>query len=274
MIIASENLDINEYHRAAFGAKRWFSKTTLRYFESNGAPWFKLFLDGQVTPKIPAGIEQGHALDCLLTENAKDFADRFSIKPKGHDGRTSAGKMWLLENEGKMILSENDMLILADAAAAVRNLLCWPEIEKSMAQATVRRASPALGVGLQSRPDWLHVGSGRVRDLKKTRDLAIFGRQAVTLGYEIQAAVAGWCLAGDGIQVEQSSLIAVEWERGARAREYIIPHEVLAYADRKMRALASEVADRLSRNDWIDHQQVPEILPVPDYILRQMENTP
>jgi len=136
----------------------------------------------------------------------------------------------------------------------------------------VRRDAPQLGIGLQSRPDWMNPGISRLWDLKKTRDLAIFGKQAIDLGYHLQAAVASWCLAGDGVQIEQASLVAVEWQRGPRAREYVIPHEALADGDRQMRAIAAEVADRLARNDWSDSQPQPEPLPIPEYMLRRMEN--
>lgn len=268
-IIPSSELSIDDYHKAA---PAWMSKTTLRYFKDYGAPWFKLFLDGQVEPAKPGGVEQGAALDCLLTEDGADFAARFAIKPAGMDGRTKEGRAWAEAHIGKAILSEADMAILQDAAAAVRALPCWPEIEASVAQATVRRHAAALGFGLQSRPDWLRAERGAVRDLKKTRDLGRFGSQAIDLGYHLQAAVAGWCLAGDGIGLEHASLVAVEWERGARAREYIIPHEVLTYADQQMREIASEIADRLARGDWTDRQIAAEPLPVPAWLMRQMED--
>ena len=263
-----QTLPIEEYHSSA---PAWLSKTTLRYYEDNGPAWFKLYLDRQITPPKPGGVEQGLALDCLLTENGADFDARFAVKPKGLDGRTKEGKAWAEANAGKAILSDDDMLILADAAAAVRALPCWSEIEKSMAQATIRRHSPALGLGLQSRPDWLHASSGRVRDLKKTRDLSRFGAQAIDLGYHLQASVGGWCLAGDGIGMEQASLVAVEWQRGARAREYIIPQEALEYADRRMRDTAAEISGRLACNDWTDIQAAPEMLAIPQYLLNRME---
>lgn len=283
--ILPADLPISEYHAAK---PRWWSKTTLRYLADNGPAWCKLWLDGAIQAPTPGGVEQGLALDCYLTEGAAEFAKRFPVLPADAPKRPTAAQRnakkpspesvaavawwdaWTSAHGDCVILSADDRLILADAVAAVRALPCWPEIEASQAQLTVRRDSPGLGIGLQSRPDWLHLGNGRLRDLKKTRDLSRFGTQAIDLGYHLQAAVAGWCLAGDGIGLEQASLVAVEWERGARAREYIIPHEVLAAGDAAMRKLAADVADRLRSGDWTDKQESPEQLQVPEWMLRKI----
>lgn len=268
MILDAAALPIEQYHRSA---PEWWSKTSLRYLAEYGPRWVGMWLAGQVLPRKPGGAEQGAALDCLLTEGSEAFSARYTMRPEGIDGRTKEGRAWAAGHIGKSILSSDDWTILADAAHAVRGCLAWPQIERARAQATIRRHSPALGLGLQSRPDWLIAEDGIVLDLKKTRDLARFGAQAIELGYHLQAAVAGWCLAGDGIPLEHAYLVAVEWERGARCRVYEIPHEVLAHADRQMRAVASEIADRLARGDWSDHQQAIEPLPLPAWVERQIE---
>lgn len=285
MIIPPAEMPIGKYHKSA---PRWWSKSTLRLYQSMGAPWMGLYLQDLVEAPQPDGTEQGSALDCLLTEGLGTFLTRYPRRPPGAPKRPTKAqltakkpsqesidaiaywKAWDAANPGAIILSDEDHAILQEAAAAVRRLPCWKEIEESQAQATVRRDAPQLGIGLQSRPDWIHTGRGRLRDLKKTRDLDMFGRQAIDLGYHLQAAVASWCLAGDSIGVEQASLVAVEWQRGARAREYIIPHEALVDGDRQMRDLARDVADRLARNDWTDQQTSPELLPIPEYMLRRM----
>ena len=109
-------------------------------------------------------------------------------------------------------------------------------------------------------------------DLKKVRDLDRFGAQAIDLGYHLQAAVGGWCLAGDGFALEHAYLVAVEWERGARCRIYEIPHEALAFADRQMRDVAAEISDRVKRSDWADHPDgVIKPLPIPGWMMARME---
>jgi hypothetical protein len=246
-------------------------------FDEMGAPWFRLWLDHKVEKPSPKGVEQGLAIDCLLTEGQAAFDARFSfsgpINPKtgkqyGRD--TKASLEWEVENK-KTLLDPDDELILADAVAAVRACSAWPAIEKSLPQVTIRRNSPALGFGLQSRPDWLHVQSATLFDLKKTRDLNRFGAQAIDLGYHLQAAVCKWCLGDDGIDLAGAFLVAVEWERGARCRVYEIPIDVLDYADRQMRKIAEEIARRFELGDWTDRQETAEALPIPAWIERKIE---
>lgn len=272
MILTAPELPIDRYHASA---PAWLSKTSLRDYISHGPAWWKMaYLDGSIPRPTPGGAIQGLALDCLLTEGAESFAARFAVKPAGIDGRTKAGKEWAEANSGREILNADDAAILSDAADAVRRCCAWPQIERAAAQLTARRESPALGLGLQSRPDWLRIdgGSAVLWDLKKTCDLDKFGKQAVDLGYHLQAAIAGWCLAGDGIGLERAYLVAVEWERGARCRVYEIPHAALEAGDRLMREVAADIAARIKSGDWTDRQAGPEPLPIPDWLMRQMES--
>lgn len=272
MIFTSTELPIEQYHASA---PAWLSKTSLRDYISHGPAWWKLaYLDRTMERPSPGGALQGLALDCLLTEGMESFAARFAVKPAGHDGRTKAGREWAEANAGRLLLTAEDAEILADAAEAVRSCCAWDRIAKCAAQVSVRRESPALGLGLQSRPDWLHIdgGSAVLFDLKKTRDIDLFGKQAIELGYHLQAAIAGWCLAGDGIGLEHAYLVAVEWERGARCRVYEIPHAALEAGDRLMRETAAEIAARIKSGDWTDRQAGPEPLPIPDWLMRQMES--
>lgn len=269
MIIPPHACTIADYHTSS---PAWFSKTTLRLFDEMGAPWFKLWLDGKVVKPHPKGADQGLALDALLTEGRDALNARFAFAPNYLDRRTKAGKEWAEAQAGKMILPAEDALIIEDAAAAVRACSAWPAIERSMAQHTIRRHSPALGFGLQSRPDWLHYDTATLFDLKKTRDLNRFGAQAIDLGYHLQAAVAKWCLGDDGIDLAGAFLVAVEWERGARCRVYEIQPDVLDFADRQMRKIAQEIARRFAENDWTDRQESAQPLDIPAWIERKIES--
>lgn len=268
-IIPASELSITNYHNAC---PQWLSKTTLRDFQKMGAArWHATYVAKTLEKDRPDGAAQGLALDCLLTESYQDYVNRFAIKPDGMSFATKDGKAWRAGQEGKIILSSEDELILRDAADAVRLHPRWPDIQKCQAQTTIRRYSESLGLGLQSRPDWLNTAESCLFDLKKTRDLDIFGKQAIDLGYHTQAAIAGWCLSGESIQLEHAYLVAVEWERKARCRVYEIPHEALAYADQQMRLVAAEIADRLNRNVWTDQAPSCEPLPIPEHMRRRME---
>jgi len=270
MILTPHQLPISEYHGAG-GCPRWWSKTSLMNYKKYGPKWMGLYLQGQIHTERPDGALQGQAIDCYLTEGAEAFAKQWAIKPDGLSLATKEGKAWKLDNDGKEILSHRDNLILCDAVDAVRSCCMWTQIEKSLAQHTIRRDQPALGIGLQARPDWIDTTNGIIFDLKKTRDLDQFGKQAINLGYHLQAALAGFCISGDGIATEHSYLVAVEWSRGARCRVLEIPHEYLIAGHQEMVRLAQEVADHIHREDWsddvIDH---PEMLSAPSYLERKM----
>lgn len=272
MILTPESLPIEEYHASA---PAWLSKTTIRQFQDMGPAWWKLVhLDHLVKAPIPSGAEQGLALDCYLTEGVGAFREKYAIKPEGLKLNTKAGMEWAAKNEGTIHISASDYLILCDAVDAVRASPLWPAIEKCSSQYTCRRHSDALGLGLQSRPDWLDANGGIVFDLKKTRDITRFGSQAIDLGYHLQAAIASWCLAGDGVPLEHAYLVAVEWERGARCRIYEIPQDALEDGHHRMRETAQEISRRIIARDWSDRQDEIEPLPIPDYIRRNFKVLP
>lgn len=269
-IINSTDLPIEQYHSCV---PEWLSKTSLRDLIDHGAKWFhQSYIGKTIKRTAPGGVEQGSALDCLLTEGHAAFNARYVIKPDDYDGRTSAGKAWRVEHEDQLHLSAKDFAILGDAADAVRLDPVWKDVEQASAQLTVRRSSESLGLGLQSRPDFLALDRGAIYwDLKKTRDLDLFGKQAINLGYHLQAAVARWCLKGDGITMGPAYLIAVEWEHGARCHVYEIPEWAIDDGERQMRAAASDIADRLKRNDWTNDPTPVRPLDVPEWMRRKME---
>lgn len=265
------DLPIAEYHASA---PAWLSKTTINEFRSYGPAWWKLaHLDRSVKRKAPGGAAEGLALDCMLTEGEAAFSARYAVKPKDLNFSTTKGKEWKAEQEAKGIkdfISAEDYDILRDAVDAVRSCSVWADIQACEAQVTLRRESPSLGLGLQSRPDWLNLSTGVIFDLKKTSDLSAFGRQAIDLGYHLQAAIGGWCLAGERIALERAALVAVEWERGARCRVYDIPDYALDDGLARLTETATEISKRLASGDWTDRQDQPEPLPIPEWMARKM----
>lgn len=271
-IIPANNLPIAQYHSCA---PSWLSKTSIRDFIDHGAAWFyKAYVGKSIKRPVPDGVEQGSALDCLLTEGKAAFDSRYVIKPDDYDGRTTAGKEWRAKHAGKEHLTAKDFAILNDAADAVRSDPVWKDLQRCMVQATVRRATPALGqvLGLQSRPDFLGLDLGNAYfDLKKTRDLDLFSKQAINLGYHLQAAVARWCLSGDGITMGPAFLVAVEWEHGARCEVKEIPEWAIDHGEDMLRKAAADIADRMSRNDWTNQPTPVAPLDIPEWMRRKME---
>lgn len=268
-MIHPELLSIEYYHNSV---PVYLSKTSIKDFLEHGPKWWRLaYIDKSLKKTRPDGALQGLALDCYLTEGPAQFAQKFAVKPDGMSFATKEGKAWRDAHDCADIISSDDNDILADAVEAVRNSCVWEDVSKALSQHSIRRHSDSLGLGLQSRPDWIHPSGNVLWDLKKTRDLDRFGAQAFDLGYFLQAAIAGWCLSGEGKQLEHAYLVAVEWERGARCRVYEIPHEMLEHGDMIMRKGALEISRRIKENDWSDDEKNILTLDVPAWVKRKVE---
>ena len=263
---------IGEYHSRPATT---LSKSRIMDFAHHGPAWWKLrYIDGVIPPRESDAMDTGNALDHKLTGDPATFDLRYAVKPEGKegDGRTKEGKAWAEANAGKTILSRSDAAILEDAVRAVREC---PAALKATAgahqQVTIRRHIAGLGIELQTRPDWWCPFTEDLIDLKKTRDLDVFPRQAIDLGYHLQLALGHWLLAQEGHMPGKGYLLAVEWERGARARLYEVPEVALADGWRRCEALVKEIAGRLKSGDWTDRQHAPEVLPLTDWQIRKME---
>ena len=273
MIIQSKYLSIQDYHSSA---PRWLSKSSILDFKKHGPQWWQLrYLLGIIKPEKPTeAMEQGNALDCYLTESEEIFYMRYVIKPEGHDGRTKEGKAWKEEHKDRKVISKEDHTILLEAVEAVKMHPMWTLISGSEKQLTLRR-NTNLAFGLQSRPDFICVGTEPGHkvyiDLKKTCNLETFGRDAINFGYHYQAALASFCAADDGITFEKYYLAACEWERGSRFRLFEIPATAIEYAQRELVKIANEISDRIKADNFEDIQSEPEPLEIPAYLARKMD---
>ena len=297
MIIPPEDLPIANYHNAC---PLFLSKTSIRNFQEYGPAFWKMaYLEKSIEIPKPGGTEQGSALDCLMTEGESVFRMRYpkipADAPKRPQDRHANAKnpspatlqaaawwaAWDAQHPGALELSDEDRTICYEARDAIMRHQKWPEVCAARIQHTVRRESAKLQelskgrcIGLQSRIDYISPEGAapfKVIDLKKTRDLSGFGRDAISLGYQTQAAIAGWCLAGEGITMEEAWLIAAEWKRGARCRMYRIPDFVLDFATRELYASAQEIAERLGNDDWQDRQcDNDSLLDIPAWMARNM----
>lgn len=283
-ILTPDQLPISVYHSSA---PAWLSKTSIMDYIVHGPAWWNLaYIQRQPVRSTPDGVLQGNMLDCYLTEGEEAYRARFVAVPEDAPKRPTKAQRnakkpspetvdaiaYWEQFEGMTVVDRADETILYEAVAAVRVLDCWPRVQAARAQLSLRRQS-SLGFGLQSRPDWMLAEGQEVTtwDLKKTRSLANFGKQAIDLGYHLQAAIASWCMAGDDLQHAEANLIAVEWERGARAREFAIPSEALADGYRRCEVAAMEIAERMKRGDWTDGVTARAPLPIPEWMARRME---
>jgi PDDEXK-like domain of unknown function (DUF3799) len=288
MILSPEELPISQYHGPIDLREPWLSKTPIKDFRTMGPKrWAMTYLDRTLPrPEKTAAMEEGSMIDCLLTEGSAAFHARYAVAPIGAPKRPTSAQLnakkpspetldaiaYWAPFAGKIIVSQDDYSILLDAVEAITALPMWPRIRQSMVQRSIRRFSPALGLGLQSRPDWLEIDGSRAItfDLKKVAQFDRFGDQAIDLDYHTQAGIAGWCLASDELEHAEAFLVAVEWERGARAKVYQIPTEALADGFNRALAAVTEISTRLKLGDWMPAQVMSEPLPIKAWRARQM----
>jgi hypothetical protein len=268
MLIPPSELSIDAYHSSA---PQWLSKSSILDFKKHGPQWWNMrYLLGIIPKDEPTdAMEQGNALDCMLTEPEGAFYAKYVIKPQGMNFSTKEGKAWKEKNEGKEIIKGDDYKILLEAVEAVKMNPIWPLIDSSKKQCTLRRQTN-LGFGFQSRPDFI---AGNIYiDLKKTYNLETFGRDAINFGYHYQASLADFCAADDGLRFEKYLLVACEWDRGSRCRVFEIPQMAIDAARIELVTISQEISDRLKSGNWEDIQSEPQPLEIPAYLARKLES--
>lgn len=113
-----------------------------------------------------------------------------AVRPEGIDGRTKEGKAWASENEGKILLTQDEQSDIQGMARAVRSHPIYKlEIEgrKGRVEESIFEELEN-GVVVKARPDlWVE---NTVFDLKTTEDSseAAFTKTCANLMYYLQAA--------------------------------------------------------------------------------------
>lgn len=243
----------------------------------------------------------GRALDTLMFEGEETFARSFIATPatyvsegkptkanpfpvaeeKPWNGNATACKEWMDEQraEGREILSAEDMEIIRHQERAlwanhmVRSLLESPTVNF---QATIRWQDPEDGQLYQARPDALDIENGmRWWDLKTTRNLFGFNKDAFALGYHVQAALIERGLLANGVKAESGSLAIVEKRRFPRAvlRTFTGGDVGPIYAEYGW-SLATKIRGEIEAcrvsGVWQAIQTAPEIIAAPEWIQRNI----
>lgn len=265
-----KGMPIDAYHDSIHMPDVWLSKTSINDFISHGPRWWWLRYmapsSQRVAKKTPSGAIEGLALDAMLTGDQHEFSRQFVVKPQGLKLNTKEGMAWKEENGGKEILDSADMDILNDVVDSVMRLPLWFEINKSERQVTLRASWDEMGVGLQSRPDFLDLNNGIYYDLKKTTSFASFHHDAVKYGYHRQAAIARWCAERNDIDIKHFYLVVAEWDLGSRAKIAEIPSELIDYGWNEVAQAVDALSRHIFSGCWFDTQQDPEMMQIPHNI--------
>lgn len=272
-IIPSE--DIRRYHSA--GPKS-LGSTRISHFREHGPAWWHMrYVTGEIpAPETSDAMLQGSLLDCMMTEPG-DLGRRFVAKPQGMSFATKEGKAWKADQpDGVTIVPAEWFKIAEDCCRAVgaQSVASDMIADQLCTKQTSLRHTLDNGIILQSRPDFLKLDAATMTgwyiDLKKTDDLGGFGRKAIDYGYHRQLAICQYLAARAGYRID-AYLLAVEWQRGSRARLYKMPEVALEAGWTEVYDTVHEIAGRFEDGDWSDdHDGEVEDLEIPEWLLRKM----
>lgn len=242
----------------------------------------------------------GRAMDVLLFDGEETFARSFCATPseypftpkatkknpfppttmKPWNGNAKYCEEWEEEKEaeGMEILSSTDLDIIRHQQRAIwanpliRSLL---ESKSVHFQATIRWQDPEDGNLYQARPDALDVENSIWWDLKTTRNLFGFDKDAFSLGYHVQAGLIERGLLANGVQAKEGSLAIVEKRRFPRAelRTFTGGNVGPIYAEYGWSLAAkirSEIEACRAANRWFIPQVEPKIIAAPEWIQRNI----
>lgn len=138
----------------------------------------------------------GQALhDALLSPDV--FAANYAFRPEGMDGRSKAYKDWATQNEGKILLKDEEKQAIN---GILKSIHAHPIASQFFKDGEPERAvywnDPITGLLCKCKPDWLR-NDALVVDIKTTIDASYeeFSKSIYNYGYHRQAA---WYV--DGIE--------------------------------------------------------------------------
>lgn len=137
-------------------------------------------------------------------------------------------------------------------------------------QVTIRRELAGLGVTVQSRPDGLDIPGSTLVDIKTTRDMNGFGRDAIAFGYHLQLSLGQWLAAQDGHQLD-AFLIVIEAKLAPRVKVLRMKELALAAGWNRCKSLIEKVAGHYKSGNWTETQDEIEDLELETWQERKLE---
>jgi exodeoxyribonuclease VIII len=244
------------------------------------SPWhaYKLGVDPQRPPNEPTpAMFAGTLAHCTILE-PDAFANRYAIKPLGHDGRTVAGKQWLSETAAKKfeVITPEQHTTAWRQAEAVRKL---PDIASLLDGEGVSELSAFWSMDVEEvdtgivstlackcRPDrCCQVADTSVvlLDIKTCRDASAdaFARAIWKLRYDLQDV---WYADGYARAASMAVLgmvfVAVESDYPHAAAAYMLDEKDLDRARLNARALVERYAKCRRTAEWPGYP--PTIQPI------------
>lgn len=233
------------------------------------------FYGMQLDPNRPPAGEPSPALvngsltHCVLFEPFA-VADRYAVKPEGHDGRTKAGKEWAAALGSRECVTSAQMAAAKAQAAALRAL---PDVAALLAdgfpEASAFWIDEGTGELCKCRPDWVSpAGDDGVIlvDGKTCQDASPegFSKTVANFDYHLQAAwySDGYELA-TGKRVHGFVFAAVESAWPHLAAAYMLDDEVMSRARAKNRELLDLYAQCRRSGEWPGYGRDVQVISLP-----------
>lgn len=267
-----EGMPAEEYH-----AGPELSSTMLNAMAESPAHCWANHINPQRPPREATAAMIAGTLAHTVVLEPNQLPLRYAVKPLGHDGRSTAGKLWCAENASRIQLSIEQM---RTAEAQCTAVLAVPEIAKAMASGTAELSvfwtDDATGLPCRARPDWVHMlpdGRAIVLDLKTTSDASPqgFARKVAQFGYHRQQAhyVAG--LAANGIEVAAFLFAAVTGAYPFIAVPYMLDDDAIMRGADERRRLMERFAECRATNKWPGYGEGVQVLSLPPWARLQEE---
>lgn len=170
----------------------------------------------QEPPAESAAMRFGSAVDLMLKGEGSEIVVNIH-----EDGRTKAAKEFKAANEGKLVLTQNEMERVSTCVAAVLSHPAVHALSLGMLASDVPLFGEFEGISLKGLPDWSF--GGTLVDLKTTSSLVSasdFAKTVDNFHYDLQAAVYCELAKQAGDANPTFFWIAVESEH---------PHDVAVY---------------------------------------------
>lgn len=173
----------------------------------------------------------GSAVHSLALEPHKEEVVRGPETRRGNAWKDAVASV--SDNPDAIVLNEADYDRAADIANAARAnpvLKQYLDDPASQIEMSVVLTDPDCGIEIRTRPDLYHPPSGTIVDLKSTIDASPrgFQRQAINLGYHIQAFHYCRALQLEGLKVERFVFVAVETSAPYATCAHIVSPELMA----------------------------------------------
>lgn len=175
---------------AAYFASYGISQSGLKHFRRSPAHYLSYISS---PPERTPAMRLGSLFDSLVF-TPEDFERTTATKPKGHDGRTTAGKDWVAANPNKEHLHADEMSALTQMRSQVkRHPIAGSVLLHGAAQIAVFEPFVDGDTKIQRKAkiDWVPpLATNCLVDLKTTTDARaeVFERKIWDLDYHVQAA--------------------------------------------------------------------------------------